>query len=113
MIFLGRYIDWLLTTPVSDWLLYICIPHDLIYISYLSARTFSNETFLFQLLLLDIALLVNADVGEITMLLGNDVLMVLAGNSSLTHDKIELRDYFLINAGAIGSTLLNPYKWYW
>jgi hypothetical protein len=35
----------------------------------------------FQLLLLDIALLVNADVGEITMLLGNDVLMILAGNT--------------------------------
>ena len=32
-----------------------------------------------QLLLLNIALLVSAEAGEITMLLGNDILMVLAG----------------------------------
>jgi hypothetical protein len=46
---------------------------------------FANQellvSLLSQLLLLDIALLVNADVGEITMLLGNDILMILAGKT--------------------------------
>ena len=71
-----------------------------------------------QLLLLNIALLVSAEAGEITMLLGNDILMVLAGADSPTSLLVSCAicvveaDVFSF-AGAIGATQLNPYKWFW
>uniref|UniRef100_A0A6T8IZ18 Rhodopsin n=1 Tax=Hemiselmis andersenii TaxID=464988 RepID=A0A6T8IZ18_HEMAN len=59
-IFWGRYVDWLITTP---------------------------------LLLYDIAVVVDAELGEIVMLLGVDVLMIVSGY--------------------IGASVLHPYKWAW
>mmetsp|Transcript_34504 Transcript_34504/g.91071 ORF Transcript_34504/g.91071 Transcript_34504/m.91071 type:complete len:219 (+) Transcript_34504:261-917(+) len=52
-----------------------------------------DRFFTTPLILLNIALLVRAEAGEIVMLVGNDVLMVLAG--------------------AIGSTQLGSSKWIW
>ena len=74
-------------------------------------RESSLKFCIFQLLLLDIALLVNANAAEITMLLGNDIIMILAGNFRWAKWN-DLLDNILLT-GAIGSTLLNPYKWFW
>jgi bacteriorhodopsin len=69
-IFWARYVDRLFTTPV------------LATISF-NAFFCSDDVEGLQLILLDIALLVRAEAGETVMLVGNDILMVIAGSSSV------------------------------
>jgi bacteriorhodopsin len=93
-IFWARYVDRLFTTPVIAvtplW-------------SYLIV---SDDVNVFQLILLDIALLVRAEAGETVMLVGNDILMVIAGLSSAFLCK-SVSGKYLTQVSRVASQLLS------